>query len=69
MYRGARLETSAENGTILQAMVVPNAANAKHKDAKNTPALALEVYVRSRMPFRRSYGFQYATPYRFFTAA
>lgn len=67
-YRGARQVTSAANGTILHAIVVPSAANANANDAKNTPARAWEVYDRSRMPFNRSYGFQYASPYRFLTA-
>lgn len=68
MYLGNKHVTSAAKGIKLQAIEVPRVANAKHAEAKNTPALDLEVYDWSKMPLRRSYGFQYASPYMFKTA-
>jgi hypothetical protein len=68
MYFGARQVTSAAKGTILQAMEVPSVAKAKEAEAKKIPARDLDVYVSSRTPSRRLYGFQYAVPYMFFTA-
>jgi hypothetical protein len=67
-YFGRRQVTSAAKGMKLHAIDVPRVANAKHADAKKTPARAPEEYDRSRMPFSKSYGFQYASPYMFNTA-
>ena len=68
MYFGSRQVTSAANGVILHAMEVPRVAKAKDAEAKKTPARDLEVHPSSRTPFKRPYGFQYASPYIFIMA-
>ena len=70
MYLGARDAMSAAKGATFVASEVPSALNAQTAEAKNTPARAADEYpLLSRIPWNRSYGFQYASPYMFLTAA
>jgi len=54
IYFGHRQVTSAAKGMKLQAIEVPNVANANATEAKKTPALDLDVYVWSKIPLSRS---------------
>jgi len=54
IYFGHRQVTSAAKGMKLQAIEVPSVAKAKAAEAKNTPALDLDVYVWSKIPLSKS---------------